>query len=286
MSHRLTIATLLATAMSGTSAAPPLLNYQPGLENAIWEPVIDARSCSLDQPIPGYGSVHFRRQVGREMIMELESRRIHVGGDEAEISLHPPEWRPGVAATTLGTSPVIAGRAPLRLEGRLIDHLTTALEAGLNPVFRYQDPRGIKQIRVGLNALQFAPAYRQFLECNDTLVPEFDSIRHRIIEFGSDSTRLTDEARDYLDLVVEYVKATGNVRKIVIDGHSDMRGTTEYNNKVSLTRAANVELYLTKYGVPKRLTKLRAFGRTRPIAENKTPEGRAKNRRVEMELIE
>ncbi|MCP4099141.1 MAG: OmpA family protein [Planctomycetaceae bacterium] len=72
---------------------------------------------------------------------------------------------------------------------------------------------------------------------------------------------------------------------IVIIGHTDSEGSGDYNQKLSERRAQSVLNYMKTQSVdPKRMTKI-GRGEDRPVADNVTPEGRAKNRRVEFQLL-
>lgn len=74
--------------------------------------------------------------------------------------------------------------------------------------------------------------------------------------------------------------------KIELSGHTDSKGSDRYNQKLSYERVKAVYEYLVSQGIsPKRL-KYRSYGYTKPIADNKTDEGRAKNRRVEFLILE
>jgi outer membrane protein OmpA-like peptidoglycan-associated protein len=69
--------------------------------------------------------------------------------------------------------------------------------------------------------------------------------------------------------------------KIQIEGHTDSEGTDERNQRLSNRRAQAVADFLAQSGVdPQRMTTV-GYGATKPIADNATPEGRAKNRRIE-----
>ncbi len=73
--------------------------------------------------------------------------------------------------------------------------------------------------------------------------------------------------------------------KIEISGHSDSKGTDDYNQKLSEARAKSVVDYLIMLDVePERLT-FKGYGKNRPVASNDTDEGRALNRRTEVEII-
>lgn len=281
------LALAIALAVSPTAGAQGrILTYQADLDQAQWQAEAAERSCTLTHQIPGYGRAVLRRDMGRPLTLEMETLRPHHGSGKARLGSFPPGWRPGVAARHIGELEVGRGRTPFIITGSLIDHTMAALEQGMAPTIRYEDPPGVSQTKVALTAINFHDGYHEFLACADSLTPEFEQVKFKILHFGSDSTRLTEEARAYLDLVIEYINSTSRVRKVMVDGHSDMRGTTKYNKKISLTRAANVELYLRNRGVDRKLIKVRAFGRQRPVASNKTEEGRFKNRRVEVEVIQ
>ena len=71
-------------------------------------------------------------------------------------------------------------------------------------------------------------------------------------------------------------------RFIAVEGHADSVGTIAYNQRLSEQRAASVARELTANGVSNRRLRVMGFGESDPIATNTTPEGRARNRRVEV----
>jgi len=72
---------------------------------------------------------------------------------------------------------------------------------------------------------------------------------------------------------------------VEIEGYCDWIGTEEYNQKLSEERAQTVKSYLVSKGIAEtRLTTI-GFGKTNPIADNKTDEGRAMNRRIVFRII-
>ena len=70
--------------------------------------------------------------------------------------------------------------------------------------------------------------------------------------------------------------------RIDLQGHTDNIGSQNFNMKLSLRRSAAVKTYLVSKGVPADRLKTEGFGFSRPVATNKTKEGRAMNRRVEL----
>ncbi|MGB1557600.1 MAG: OmpA family protein [Oceanococcaceae bacterium] len=106
-----------------------------------------------------------------------------------------------------------------------------------------------------------------------------------VIYFAFDSSELNGPARNALDIVAANLKERSYVVAIA-NGHADRTGTEEYNQALSQRRAQAVADYLTSKGVPAGQLRTRAFGETRPVNEGRTPEERARNRRVEINLIE
>lgn len=98
--------------------------------------------------------------------------------------------------------------------------------------------------------------------------------------FRSNDAILLPGAQSRLDQVAEALVAKG--RDVVIEGHTDSRGTAAMNMGLSQRRAESVRTYLVSRGFPSEKVLARGIGPDRPIAENKSAEGRANNRRVEI----
>ena len=74
------------------------------------------------------------------------------------------------------------------------------------------------------------------------------------------------------------------IARVAVDGHTDSQGSDKANMNLSERRAISVVAWLTEHGVDARRLEARGFGPRRPIADNKTEAGRAKNRRVEFHI--
>jgi outer membrane protein OmpA-like peptidoglycan-associated protein len=104
------------------------------------------------------------------------------------------------------------------------------------------------------------------------------------ITFATDSSQLKPSFHDVLDSVVLVLKKFDKTL-IEVAGHTDSTGSAEYNKKLSWQRAQSVADYLIDKNVdPQRILTV-GHGEERPIASNKTAEGRQQNRRVELTLI-
>lgn len=102
--------------------------------------------------------------------------------------------------------------------------------------------------------------------------------------FDFDSAKIRSSAVKKLSEVVEFAATYGNAQ-LEVSGHTDSIGKEEYNQKLSEKRANAVSEYLVKNGVAASRIVTKGYGETRPVADNKTAEGRAKNRRVEIRSV-
>ena len=104
------------------------------------------------------------------------------------------------------------------------------------------------------------------------------------INFDFDSAKVKPKYMTKIKEVVEFLKANP-AYKAEIQGHTDNIGPASYNKKLSEKRAKAVYDIMVKMGIdPSRLSYI-GYGEEHPIASNATPEGRAKNRRVEVHLL-
>ncbi len=104
------------------------------------------------------------------------------------------------------------------------------------------------------------------------------------IQFEFDSDVIKPESYPILDAAVETLKSKTEIN-LDIAGHTDNIGEDAYNQNLSERRANSVMKYLTEKGIDAARLKAAGFGETQPVADNETPEGRAKNRRVDFKVI-
>lgn len=101
------------------------------------------------------------------------------------------------------------------------------------------------------------------------------------VYFDTAKTSIKSQSFGLLDDVAAVLTQNPQVKKVVIEGHTDNRGGEAANMKLSQGRAAAVRDYLVKKGVAADRLEAKGFGESRPIADNKTAKGRDENRRVE-----
>ncbi len=102
--------------------------------------------------------------------------------------------------------------------------------------------------------------------------------------FDFDKATLKPEGRQMLDQVASQVDAV-NLETLIATGHTDSIGTEAYNQKLSERRANSVKTYLVSKGIDANRIYVEGKGETSPVASNSTREGRAQNRRVEIEIV-
>ena len=113
------------------------------------------------------------------------------------------------------------------------------------------------------------------------------------------ATKVTYAADAFFDFNKSVIKPAGkaklddlvgkikdiNLEVIIAVGHTDSVGSDAYNQKLSVRRSEAVKAYLVSKGIEKNRVYTEGKGEKQPVADNKTSEGRAKNRRVEIEVV-
>lgn len=106
----------------------------------------------------------------------------------------------------------------------------------------------------------------------------------RGVNFDFDKATIRPDAVAILDEAVEILRAQPGV-DVSVDGHTDAIGSDQYNQRLSERRARAVADYLARHGIDRGRLEPRGFGESRPVASNDGEEGRAQNRRVELNTV-
>ena len=105
-------------------------------------------------------------------------------------------------------------------------------------------------------------------------------------QFKFGKTQLPDEAKAKIDEMIQKLVADPNGAFIEIEGHTDNVGGKEINQKVGMERAEAVKKYLyEQYQIPLHKMNVISYGSEKPVASNKTKDGRAQNRRVVIRVL-
>lgn len=185
----------------------------------------------------------------------------------------PPNWN-GYVQKLVSPQLKQVSRGQLSISGNNIElkgevaneslrqQLAADMASALNPTYAVR------------NALRVAAQEQSVLDA---------TLANRIIEFEPGSSVLRPAGRGILDEMAAALLRMGS-KKVEVIGHTDSQGGRETNVVLSLARADAVRGYLASKGVPPSLITTSGSGPDRPVAGNDTPEGRARNRRIEFRV--
>ena len=139
------------------------------------------------------------------------------------------------------------------------------------------DLPGGRKLNVAENSFNFSLA--KFLAAKGGQIPKVFTFGN--LTFGTNSTRITAEARPNVDDLVQIMQAYPNMN-IRIEGHTDSTGPDDVNDSLSAERADAVKAALVEAGVVTGRITTRERGNSKPVASNETETGREKNRRFDV----
>ena len=114
----------------------------------------------------------------------------------------------------------------------------------------------------------------------------FQFIPMQSVYFPHDQYKLTKRAQETLQSMIEYVLANPTTTKLIIQSHTDEVGSNQYNFRLSDRRALKVRDYLIENGLPEEIVEIISLGELQPVDENWTRQGKSRNRRVELYVIQ
>ena len=113
-----------------------------------------------------------------------------------------------------------------------------------------------------------------------------ETIVVRDVHFEFNSAKLTGADKEKLNVIAARLKKDAANAQLKVTGYTDSVGSETYNLKLSKERAQSVVNYLIDSGVPRsQFVSVAGGGESNPVASNQTPEGRAQNRRTEIQII-
>jgi outer membrane protein OmpA-like peptidoglycan-associated protein len=106
------------------------------------------------------------------------------------------------------------------------------------------------------------------------------------VHFAFGTATILPESFPILQEVADYLKANPSIKRMAVEGHTDNRGAADLNKRLSQQRAGSVMTWLVQHGIASSRLEAHGYGMERPIEDNSTDAGRAKNRRVEFKIVE
>ncbi|MGF1683812.1 flagellar protein MotY [Photobacterium minamisatsumaniensis] len=279
-------AATLSLVLSGAVAAGQ--KYVASPDQSSWKVAVDTPlECRMLHAIPNYGEAQFTSKASKKINLDFELKMRRPMGETRNVSLvsMPPRWMPGEAAEPI-TKLTFFKQFDGYVGGQTAWAILSELEIGRYPTFSYQDwQQRNKRVDVGLSAVAFQSSYNQFSQCLDNLLPySFDDIAFTVLHYDQDSDELNKASQQRLAQISDFVRYSDDVDLILVATYTDSRGGKNTNQALSERRAVKLEEYFMQMGLPKNRIQVEAFGERRPIADNASPLGRSKNRRVVISL--
>lgn len=270
------------------SAFAGIRHYEAQFDDSRW--VLQNSSkiqCSLSHEVPGYGTAIFTSVASKQlnMMFELDMRLLPKKFDTAAVYSVPPRWMPGKPQRKIADM-ILRTQYDGDLPEKIAWTLLSELEKGYLPTLYYQDwYNDFDKVQVSLSTSNFFRPYSAFTRCIANLLPySFDDIAYTILTYESNSTKLTKYSQKQLNRIGTYLQEDNELELVLVDGYSDAYGARYKNLQLSQARANNIKSYFVEMGVDESRIDVSAHGEKRHIAPNDTPESRAKNRRVVVQL--
>ena len=274
---------ILSVTLSFSSVAN-VRQYFAQVESSNWQVSESSRiACHLSHDIPGYGNALFTSEASKQlnMMFELDMLMLPKRFDVAAVYSVPPRWMPGQQQKSLDQMTIRTqynGDLPEATAWSMLSEL----EKGFWPTIYYQDwYNQYDKVSVGLNAANFLPAYREFVDCVANLLPySFDDIAYTVLSYKKNSIELTKYSQRRLGMIADYLKEDNDLELVLLDGYTDSFGGRWNNEQLSIRRANEIRDFFASMGVSPSRIDVTGHGEKRHIAPNTTEGSRAQNRRV------
>lgn len=268
-------------------------DYSTPLVNPEWRTTSNAFECKLEHHIPNYGWMEVKQRAGEPQQLSLKTDLILQYPGKVHIYSDPSAWLANNGAyprERLGEVGMQAGNRGVILDQALSKQVLQVLKAGRTTTFEFGKAHAFSdpEDRVMISTAGFQKAYDEFSGCLAELLPvSLKDLQQSHVFFEEDSYEVSREGQAWLEYIVAYVKAkTDPVAMVQLEGFSDNSGTYAENRLISLKRVWAVKDYLVYHGVPSQMIRIRGMASRDPIGDNATATGRAKNRRVTIELAQ
>lgn len=271
-----------------SSALAGLRQYAAKIENSDWQLNSQNRlQCTLAHNIPGYGDALFTSMASKQLNMEFELDMLMLPKSYGVAAVYsvPPKWMPGQMQRAIAQMTIrkqYNGDLPEQTAWTMLSEL----EKGFWPTIYYQDWYNQNdRVAVGLNASNFASAYREFGQCVSNLLPySFEDIAYTVLAYKKNSAELTKYSQQRLNMIGEYLKEDSDMELVLLDGYSDSYGGRATNKQLSVRRAVEIKDYFRDMGVQSEQIDVTGHGERRHISPNTTETSRSRNRRVVIRL--
>ncbi|MDW6003455.1 flagellar protein MotY [Vibrio mangrovi] len=253
-----------------------------------WEMVTDTPlECRLVHPIPFYGDAEFSSRASKKLNLDFELKMLRPMGETRNVSLvsMPPAWRPGEKAESVSHLKFFK-QFDGYIGGQLAWNLLSELEKGRNPTFSYEEWQDRDRlIEVSLSSVLFQSKFNDFSNCLSRLLPySFEDISFTILHYDRDSIQVNKASQKRLAQIAEYIRYNQDIDLVLVSTYTDSSRTKNESQNLSEKRAEVLRDYFKSLGLPENRIQVEGYGKRRAIADDASPIGKDKNRRVVISL--
>lgn len=264
------------------------LRYAATPEQSSWEMKVNTPlECRLVHPIPNYGQAEFSSHASKKINLDFELKMLRPMGATRDVTLvsMPPQWRPGESAERISRIKFFQ-QFDGYVGGQTAWGILSELEKGRLPTFSYADWQNRDQsIEVSLSSVMFQPQYNAFSQCISQLLPySFEDISFTILHYDRNSEQLNKASQKRLAQIADYVRYNKDIDLVLINTYTDRSGAKGVNQNLSERRAVVLRDYFESLGLDSSRIQIQGYGERRPVADNSSPLGKDKNRRVVISL--
>lgn len=261
--------------------------FQAPVYESKWETEASPLSCALHHEITDYGNVTFKRINGEVITLSISTQDHPASHSTVELQITNTPWQNEAVNEKLLTLPVEYGQRQFVIDGNAARKALSALQQGQFVQLVYATQSSSQPVSVILSNVEFLPAMREFQTCSDQMHPDsFTDLQYFNVYFESEKAILDNKASGQMRRLADYLKIDDSIKRIIIESHTDSFGRRELNTELSGQRAQVVKSFLIEQaGIDEGIIETHSYRDTKPVADNKTPAGRAQNRRSEIRLI-
>ncbi|USH01607.1 OmpA family protein [Grimontia kaedaensis] len=255
---------------------------------SVWKVAVDTPiECRIEHMIPNYGMATFTSRASKKINLDFELEMRRPMGETQNVSLisMPPVWFAGEPAEYIDRLRFYK-QFNGYVDGQTAWSMLSELENGRYPTFSFKEwqSRG-KRVDIALSSVAFQQPYNEFSSCVAGLLPySFEDIAFTVLHYNENGDELNKASMARLAQIAEFVRYSPDIDLVLMATYTDGRGAKAANQRMSEVRAEKLEEYFMSLGLPKDRIQVEAYGERRPIAENESPIGRNKNRRVVISL--
>ena len=288
MNKRLITGSILFSLLMSSTALAQEKRYGASPQQSTWEMVANTPlECRLVHPIPNFGDAEFSSRASKKIILDFELKMRRPMGATRNVSLisMPPPWRPGESADRMTTIKFFQ-QFDGYVGGQTAWGILSELEKGRYPTFSYQEWQSRDQrIEVALSSVLFQQKYNVFSDCISNLLPySFEDISFTILHYDRNSDQLSKASQKRLSQIAEYIRYNQDIDLVLVATYTDSVDSKGVSQNLSERRAESLREYFKSLGLSEERIQVQGYGKRRPIADNASPIGKDKNRRVVISL--